>query len=179
GSKDLGATTLEGSRNGMAMMVYSALHIFGRKGYELLIDRSIDKAKDFAQMIDKAQDFELTTTPILSLLTYRVCPAEVQEKLKHVNAKTRNAINEKVDALVVAVQKQQREAGKSFVSRTRLEAPDYPSQCITVFRVVLANPLTSHNDLAAILAEQHLIAKETQAWKELMDFVRETETVAS
>ena len=97
GSKDLGATTLEGSRNGMAMMVYSALHIFGRKGYELLIDRSIDKAKDFAQMIDKAQDFELTTTPILSLLTYRVCPAEVQEKLKHVNAKTRNAINEKVD----------------------------------------------------------------------------------
>ncbi|MED5333032.1 MAG: putative pyridoxal-dependent aspartate 1-decarboxylase, partial [Pseudomonadota bacterium] len=123
--------------------------------------------------------FELTTTPILSLLTYRVCPAEVQEKLKHVNAKTRNAINEKVDALVVAVQKQQREAGKSFVSRTRLEAPDYPSQCITVFRVVLANPLTSHNDLAAILAEQHLIAKETQAWKELMDFVRETETVAS
>jgi glutamate decarboxylase len=44
---------------------------------------------------------------------------------------------------------------------------------------VLANPLTSHNDLAAILAEQHLIAKETQAWKELMDFVRETETVAS
>jgi glutamate decarboxylase len=67
GSKDLGATTLEGSRNGMAMMVYSALHIFGRKGYELLIDRSIDKAKDFAQMIDKAQDFELTTTPILSL----------------------------------------------------------------------------------------------------------------
>lgn len=179
GSKDLGATTLEGSRNGMAMMVYSALHIFGRKGYELLIDRSIDKAKDFSHMIDKARDFELTTTPTLSLLTYRVCPEEVQEKLKHADAKTRNAINEKIDALVVAVQKQQREAGKSFVSRTRLEAPDYPSQCITVFRVVLANPLTSHNDLAAILAEQHMIAKETQAWKDLMEFVRESEKVAS
>ena len=81
------------------------------------------------------------------------------------------AINEKIDALVVAVQKQQREAGKSFVSRTRLEAPDYPSQCITVFRVVLANPLTSHNDLAAILAEQHIIAKKTKAWRSLIDFV--------
>ena len=179
GSKDLGATTLEGSRNGMAMMVYSALHIFGRKGYELLIDRSIDKASDFANMIDKAQDFELTTSPTLSLLTYRVCPQEVQQKLKHVNAKMRNAINQKIDALVVAVQKQQREAGKSFVSRTRLEAPDYPSQCITVFRVVLANPLTSHNDLAAILAEQHLIAKETQAWKELIDFVSDEALLAS
>ena len=179
GSKDLGATTLEGSRNGMAMMVYSALHIFGRQGYELLIDRSIDKARDFAQMIDKASDFELTTSPTLSLLTYRVCPIEVQQALRVANAKTRNLINEKVDALVVAVQKQQREAGKSFVSRTRLEAPDYPSQCITVFRVVLANPLTSHNDLAAILAEQHLIAKGTQAWKELIDFVSDETLLAS
>ena len=97
---------------------------------------------------------------------------KVQQKLKLVNAKTRNAINEKIDALVVAVQKQQREASKSFVSRTRLEAPDYPSQCITVFRVVLANPLTSHNDLATILFEQHLIAKIA---KELIDFVSDAE----
>ena len=167
GSKDLGATTLEGSRNGMAMMVYSALHIFGRRGYELLIDRSIQKAKAFADMIDKHPDFELTTSPTLSLLTYRVCPQALQHTLKQVDDSTRDEINEKIDTLVVIVQKQQREAGKSFVSRTRLEAPDYPAKCITVFRVVLANPLTSHNDLAAILAEQHLLATSTPLWQSL------------
>ena len=167
GSKDLGATTLEGSRNGMAMMVYSALHIFGRRGYELLIDRSIQKAKAFADMIDKHPDFELTTSPTLSLLTYRVCPQALQHTLKQVDDSTRDEINEKIDTLVVSVQKQQREAGKSFVSRTRLEAPDYPAKCITVFRVVLANPLTSHNDLAAILAEQHLLATSTPLWQSL------------
>ena len=167
GSKDLGATTLEGSRNGMAMMVYSALHIFGRRGYELLIDRSIQKAKAFADMIDKHPDFELTTSPTLSLLTYRVCPQALQHTLKQVDDSTRDKINEKIDTLVVSVQKQQREAGKSFVSRTRLEAPDYPTKCITVFRVVLANPLTSHNDLAAILSEQHQIATRTPLWGSL------------
>ncbi|HAU25790.1 MAG TPA: putative pyridoxal-dependent aspartate 1-decarboxylase [Alteromonas australica] len=167
GSKDLGATTLEGSRNGMAMMVYSALHIFGRRGYELLIDRSIQKAKAFADMIDKHPDFELTTSPTLSLLTYRVCPQALQHTLKQVDDSTRDEINEKIDTLVVSVQKQQREAGKSFVSRTRLEAPDYPAKCITVFRPVLANPLTSHNDLAAILAEQHLLATSTPLWQSL------------
>ena len=167
GSKDLGATTLEGSRNGMAMMVYSALHIFGRRGYELLIDRSIQKAKAFADMIDKHPDFELTTSPTLSLLTYRVCPQALQHTLKQVDDSTRDEINEKIDTLVVSVQKQQREAGKSFVSRTRLEAPDYPAKCITVFRVVLANPLTSHNDLATILAEQHLLATSTPLWQSL------------
>ncbi|MCU7554551.1 putative pyridoxal-dependent aspartate 1-decarboxylase [Alteromonas sp. ASW11-19] len=169
GSKDLGATTLEGSRNGMAMMVYASLHIFGRRGYELLIDQSIEKARTFADMISRHPDFELVTSPRLSLLTYRVCPDSVQEALGKVDKHTREALNEKVDKLVVKVQKQQREAGKSFVSRTRLEAPDYPDQSITVFRVVLANPLTTHNDLAAILAEQHLLAKQTSDWQALVN----------
>ncbi|HAU91336.1 MAG TPA: putative pyridoxal-dependent aspartate 1-decarboxylase, partial [Alteromonas sp.] len=72
GSKDLGATTLEGSRNGMAMMVYSSLHILGRRGYELLINQSIEKAKKFAAMIEAHPDFELITSPTLSIMTYRV-----------------------------------------------------------------------------------------------------------
>jgi len=171
GSKDLGATTLEGSRNGMAMMVYSAMHIFGRRGYELLIDRSIEKAGTFADMIAKHPDFELTTSPTLSLLTYRVCPAGLQEKLKYADEATKDKINEKLDRLTVIVQKQQREAGKSFVSRTRLEAPEYPTNCITVFRVVLANPLTSTQDLRNILNEQHVIATGTKLYKELVKMI--------
>ena len=171
GSKDLGATTLEGSRNGMAMMVYSAMHIFGRRGYELLIDRSIEKAGTFADMIAKHPDFELTTSPTLSLLTYRACPGGLQEKLKHADEATKDKINEKLDRLTVIVQKQQREAGKSFVSRTRLEAPEYPTNCITVFRVVLANPLTSTQDLRNILNEQHVIATGTKLYKELVKMI--------
>lgn len=167
GSKDLGATTLEGSRNGMAMMVYSSLHIFGRRGYELLIDQSIDKAQAFADMINRHPDFELITAPTLSLLTYRVCPARVQEQLKHASEKEKQQINQQLDRLVMNVQKQQREAGKSFVSRTRLEIPKYAGRPVTVFRVVLANPLTTHKDLAAILAEQHMIASAMRSWHEL------------
>lgn len=43
GSKDLGSHTLEGSRSGMAMLLYSSLHIISRPGYELLIDQGIEK----------------------------------------------------------------------------------------------------------------------------------------
>ena len=167
GSKDLGATTLEGSRNGMAMMVYSSLHIFGRRGYELLIDESIKKARKFADMIEAHPDFELVTAPTLSILTYRVCPPVIQEKLKTADEGEKNQINHKIDALVVNVQKLQREAGKSFVSRTRLENPDFNSRPITVFRVVMANPLTTEQDLKNILAEQSKIAHARHLWKEL------------
>ena len=168
GSKDLGATTLEGSRNGMAMMVYSTLHILGRRGYELIIDQNIEKAQSFASMIDAHDDFALTTTPTLSLLTYRVCPPQVQKALSVASDADKVRLNQKVDRLVVGVQKAQREAGKSFVSRTRLECPNTNSQAITVFRVVLANPLTTKTDLQNILAEQVELAKGMRIWKELI-----------
>ncbi len=51
GSRDLGSKTLEGSRPGMAMLVHSGLRILGRRGYELLIDGGIDKARWFADEI--------------------------------------------------------------------------------------------------------------------------------
>ncbi|MGS2719190.1 pyridoxal-dependent aspartate 1-decarboxylase PanP [Paraglaciecola aestuariivivens] len=162
GSKDLGATTLEGSRNGMAMMVYASLHIFGRKGYQLLIDQSIAKAKRFAAMIEAHPDFELVTTPTLSLLTYRVCPHALQQQ----SSKLLQA-NELLDRLTVEVQKNQREAGRSFVSRTRLTTHAYPKQAITVFRVVLANPLTTEADLTNILNEQLVHAKQSSIWQQL------------
>ena len=168
GSKDLGATTLEGSRNGMAMMVYSSLHILGRRGYELLINQSIEKAKKFAAMIEAHPDFELITSPTLSIMTYRVCPAAIQEQLKTLPQVKAQRLNSKVDRLVVNVQKLQREAGKSFVSRTRLECPVYGAYPITVFRVVLANPMTTTRDLRAILEEQHAIASRNRVWQELL-----------
>lgn len=164
GSKDLGATTLEGSRNGMAMMVYASLNVFGRQGYELLIDQSIEKAFKFADLIEQHPDFELITAPTLSLLTYRICPAQIQQ---YRSLTVQN--NEILDRLTVVVQKRQREAGKSFVSRTRLTIERYHQKAVTVFRVVLANPLTTVEDLENILAEQLTIAKTTKSWKELID----------
>ncbi|WP_100644367.1 pyridoxal-dependent aspartate 1-decarboxylase PanP [Alteromonas facilis] len=170
GSKDLGSTTLEGSRNGMAMLVYASLHILGRQGYELLINQSIEKAKRFADMIEEAPDFELVTTPTLSLLTYRVVPEFIQRYWVNATPQQQVAIHDLLDQLTVSIQKRQREAGKSFVSRTRLTTETYTQSPITVFRVVLANPLTSVDDLNNILTEQLAIAKTCRQWQELQEF---------
>jgi len=63
GSKDLGSHTLEGSRPGKALLVHAGLSIMGRKGYELLIDLGIERARTFAGMIRQHPDFELTSEP--------------------------------------------------------------------------------------------------------------------
>ncbi|MCC5854467.1 MAG: putative pyridoxal-dependent aspartate 1-decarboxylase [Idiomarina sp.] len=158
GSKDLGSHTLEGSRPGMAMLVYSALHVMGRKGYELLINTSIEKARYFGELIRSQDDFELVTEPELCLLTYRFVPAHIKAALTEATADQVSAVMPALNALTRYIQKSQRETGRSFVSRTKLTPVQYYREPSLVFRTVLANPLTTHDMLAEILVEQREIA---------------------
>jgi glutamate decarboxylase len=161
GSRDLGSRTLEGSRPGMAMLVHAGLSIIGRKGYELLIDQGIERARRFARRIDAHPDFELVTEPELNILTYRYIPDWVQTALAQAPAERAARINELLDKVIETIQKRQREAGKTFVSRTSLAPGRYKGDTITVFRVVMANPLTTEEILAAVLDEQCEIATQT------------------
>ncbi len=160
GSKDLGSHTLEGSRPGKAMLVHAGLSIIGRKGYELLIDLGIERARSFAAKIEQHPDFELTSEPELNILTYRYCPRTLQQRLAKATALQRERINALLDQVNQLLQKYQREAGRTFVSRTRLRVPAYADQEITVLRVVLANPLTTDDVLDAVLAEQCDIVRQ-------------------
>ncbi|NOR50037.1 MAG: putative pyridoxal-dependent aspartate 1-decarboxylase, partial [Desulfuromonadales bacterium] len=153
GSKDLGSHTLEGSRPGKALLVHAGLSIIGHKGYELLIDLGIERAKSFAEMIRQHPYFELTSTPQLNILTYRYCPDKVQRSLLQATEEQRGKINLLLDQINQMLQKDQREAGKTFVSRTSLQVPPC-NQKRTVLRVVLANPLTTDEILASVLDEQ-------------------------
>ena len=160
GSRDLGSRTLEGSRPGMAMLIQSGLKIIGRTGYEILIDQGIEKARQFADMIDADPDFELISAPELNILTYRYCPSWAQTALQQASADKADRIHDQLNRITKHLQKTQRERGKSFVSRTRLNPKHYLGHDCVVFRVVLANPLTTPELLREILQEQKLLAAE-------------------
>lgn len=162
GSKDLGSHTLEGSRSGMAMLVYSSMHIISRPGYELLIDQSINKARYFADLIKRQADFELISEPELCLLTYRYVPEKTKQALKVATFAERQQLHQWLNELTQFVQKKQRENGLSFVSRTRLTPVQWDRMETNVFRVVLANPLTSHDILHSVIEEQRQIAQTSQ-----------------
>jgi glutamate decarboxylase len=172
GSKDLGSHTLEGSRPGKAMLVHAGLSIIGRKGYELLIDLGIERARAFAEVVRQHPDFELTSVPELNILTYRYCPQLLQKRLAAATAEEAEGINALLDQVNQLLQKHQREAGKTFVSRTRLRVAAYGEHDLTVLRVVLANPLTTDELLEAVLAEQCAIVREP----EIRELLREAES---
>ena len=144
----------------MAMLVHACLGILGRQGYEQLIDNSLQVARNFAEMIKASDDFQLVSEPELCLLTYRFVPEAVQKMLAASSPEKADSINAVLNQLTVQIQRAQRDAGRSFVSRTQLQphGRGEDAQPVIVFRVVLANPLTTEQDLREILEEQKQIA---------------------
>ncbi len=162
GSKDLGSHTLEGSRSGMAMLLFASMNIISRPGYEMLINNSIEKAKYFAQLINSHSDFELISEPELCLLTYRYVPEATQRALKIATPAQREELLDALNDLTKFIQKRQRESGKSFVSRTRITPEKWDRKITTVLRVVLANPLTTDKILQDVLCEQKALAPKSE-----------------
>ena len=159
GSVDLGIKSITGSREANSIILDCALKIMGTQGYALLIEHGIETARKFAEEIKKRPDFQLITSPELNLLTYRICPADIREKLSEDNFEQRQSINEKLNKINRTVQRLQREAGKSFVSRTTLSIGNKHKEDIIVLRCVIMNPMTNINILRKILNEQEEIYK--------------------
>lgn len=157
GSVDLGIKSLAGSREANSLILDSALKIMGAKGYALLIEHGIETAAAFALEIKKRPLFELVTPPVLNILTYRVCPAAIRSRLKTADAACRRLINEALNTVNRRLQRIQREAGVSFVSRTTLLRDNNADDAIVVLRSVIMNPMTTIRILKEILDEQEAI----------------------
>jgi glutamate decarboxylase len=154
---DLGIKSLSGSREATSLILDSALKIMGTNGYALLLEHGVETAKAFADEIQRRESFELVTRPTLNILTYRVCPAGMQKALAAGDADQRKVINKKLNAINRAVQRIQREAGLSFVSRTTLYLNNTPDGEVVVLRCAIMNPMTDMKILNTILDEQEEI----------------------
>jgi len=157
GSVDLGIRSISGSREATSLMLDCALRIMGAEGYALLIDHGIATARAFAEAIEQRKDFELITAPELNILTYRFCPRRLRQRLESCRQEERRAINERLNRINRDLQRRQREAGKSFVSRTTLTGPATNNEQVVVLRAVIMNPMTTVGVLEEILDEQEQI----------------------
>ncbi len=119
--------------------------------------------------------FELVTCPELCLLTYRYVPENTQQALQQATPEQRDILLELLNDLTQFIQKRQRESGKSFVSRTRITPEKWQRKPTTVFRVVLANPLTTTEILENVLIEQQQLAQQSTI--SLPEIVKLTEEI--
>ena len=160
GSVDLGIRSLSGSREASSLILDSALKIMGSGGYALLIEHGIETARKFAAEIEKRPNFQLITAPELNILTYRLYPLDLRKELPAEDFERQIELNAKLNTINHKVQRLQREAGRSFVSRTTLQTEEPPGQDMVVLRCVIMNPMTDIKILREILDEQEAIYKQ-------------------
>jgi glutamate decarboxylase len=159
GSVDLGIKTLEGSREANSLILDSSLKIMGTRGYGLMVDHGIETAQSFSQAIHAREMFEVVTEPELNILTYRILPPEISQRMICAPLGEKKKLEDGVDQLNIRVQREQREAGKSFVSRTRIRRGPGEMEGQVVLRAVIMNPMTDMEILNEVLDEQEEIAK--------------------
>ncbi|MEH2349578.1 MAG: putative pyridoxal-dependent aspartate 1-decarboxylase [Nostoc sp.] len=157
GSFDLGKRALEGSRPGMALLLHAGLKLIGLKGYEFLIDEGIRKTQYMAACISAMPEFELLAEPDTNLLIYRYIPGQLRglvakKALTDVDNQIINNVNE-------SLQKNQRQIGHTFISRTIKKNINFGNDNpVVAMRAVIANPLTTEEDIQAVLNDQIQIA---------------------
>ncbi len=152
GSVDLGIKSLVGSRAAVSLTLGSALEIMGSRGYALLIDHGIETAQAFADEIKERPLFELITSPRLNILTYRIFPEDLKKDWQNADDNRKKEIENQLNQINITIQRLQREAGKSFVSRTTLKRTSHEN--MVVLRVVIMNPMTNMVIINEILDEQ-------------------------
>ncbi len=102
-----------------------------------------------AKLIQERPDFELLMQPDSNVVLYRYRPAD--GPLGGLTAGQLDALNR----LNEQVHKAQRQAGRTYVSRTTLfNSRHGRGEPVVALRAVVANPLTTDADLAAVLQEQ-------------------------
>lgn len=158
GSFDLGKRALEGSRPGMALFLHAGLNLIGLEGYEFLIDEGIRKTKYMADRICSMSEFQLLAEPDTNLLIYRYIPEQLRELVSKKQLTERD--NQLINQFNERLQKMQRDIGRSFISRTTKTATSFGKEIsIIALRAVIANPLTTEEDINAVLSDQIQIAQ--------------------
>jgi glutamate decarboxylase len=146
----------------MVLFLHAALQMVGQLGYATLIDNGIRQARHLARAIGRREEFELLGEPEINILAYRYLPERWRAAAR--NGVLAPPANDAVSQFNERLQKAQRQAGRTFVSRTTLHHTAHAAGVpITALRAVTANPLTAEQDLDAVLDDQLRIASELAA----------------
>ena len=162
GSADLGQRSLEGSRPAMSLLLHGALELIGHDGYGWLIDQGIDKSRHLAGAVRARDEFELLCDPHLNVVLYRYVPEEWRAEAAAGQLTAEG--HRHVDAFNRTLQRVQLERGQTFISRTTSAATIYGAGIpVVALRAVLANPLTTFEDIDRVLDDQAALGAELAA----------------
>ncbi|PYP93117.1 MAG: putative pyridoxal-dependent aspartate 1-decarboxylase [Candidatus Angelobacter sp. Gp1-AA117] len=160
GSGDLGRRSLEGSRNGAALFFHAALRLIGEQGYGFLMEENLRKSRIMAELVRMRPEFELLSESQTNILLYRGLPLALRGRRMSPFSSEEHAV---INAFNERLQKQQSQAGRTFVSRTTIALGNAsPAAPLVALRAVITNPLLQQHHMQSVLEDQVSIMAELE-----------------
>ncbi|TPX55459.1 hypothetical protein PhCBS80983_g05295 [Powellomyces hirtus] len=163
-SPDLGKFTLEGSRPATSLHLHASLYLLGRDGLECLVTRSATLARQMSVRVatHPSGAFQALHVPETNIFLFRYLPKSLRNKVRDSQILTVGEdefIGECTKRLQTTLASVGTEADPEgaqeftgFVSRTRVL---FKGRDVDAFRVVIANPLTSWDDVEDVI--RHMV----------------------
>lgn len=137
-SFDIGRRTMECTKRGMGVMAFTMMQTHGTRMFGENVDRLIQRTRQFARMIEEADDFEAATSPEANILCFRFLPRDPAEA---------NEVNRRIRKKIV-------ESGEFYIVQTMLNGVHW-------LRVTIMNPATGTEDLEVLLVRLRELARES------------------
>jgi L-2,4-diaminobutyrate decarboxylase len=144
GWHDIGTRTLECTKRTMSLTLYGTLLTGGEELFTGNVERLFDLARELADLLGGAPDFELPVAPQANIVCFRHCPngaALAPEELDRLQAYLRAAVLQ---------------GGRHYIVQTRLRGALY-------LRVTVMNPFSDRPVQAALIDE---LRRHGRAWLE-------------
>jgi L-2,4-diaminobutyrate decarboxylase len=130
---DSGVVNLECTKRAAAFGVWGVWSLFGQQLFADFVDVTIELAQTFHEMLMAADDFQALHEPQCNIVAFRYIPPEL-----------RDAAAERIDAFQLRLRRAVIESGEFYLVQSRLDGRP-------VLRTTMMNPLTTEDDLRALL----------------------------
>jgi L-2,4-diaminobutyrate decarboxylase len=130
---DSGIVNLECTKRAAAFSVWGVWSLFGEQLFGDMVDVTIDTARQLYEMLLAADDFETLHEPECNIVAFRYLPPEM-----------RGATPDEVSQLQWRVRRAVIESGEFYLVQSRIDG-------VPALRTTIMNPLTTADDLAALL----------------------------
>jgi L-2,4-diaminobutyrate decarboxylase len=130
---DSGVVNLECTKRAAAFGLWGTWSLVGPQLFGDMVDVTIDLAQKFHCMLEEAEDFEPLHKPQCNIVAFRFTPTEL-----------RGAPSEQIDVFQLHLRRKIIESGQFYFVQSRIDGRP-------VLRTTMMNPLTTVDDLSAML----------------------------
>lgn len=130
---------VELSRRFRALKIWLTLRYYGVRRISEAISEDNSLAEYLADVVQKAEDFELLAPVELSICCFRYVPAHLQTRLQSGNEAEADAVNEELDRLNARIMSTVQAGGKAYFSNATIHGRFALRACITNYRTTQAD----------------------------------------